>query len=144
IAAFDLVNDFAPELEELLPHLVREGRPGIAAHLLNVLGPDATAAFGHFVVEESQRLVAGGSFTEAHKLLAAAGVSYVITEFGPWLDGWVQRAISASDDEVIVQLLQSPLSEVLSSGTVHMVAKHAVTKRLALPGRVTRVFRDRY
>ena len=44
IVAFELKEDFGPELEQIIPDLIQEGKPGIARQLVRDLGPRYSAA----------------------------------------------------------------------------------------------------
>jgi cold shock CspA family protein len=81
IAGFDLQDEFGPELEDLIPHLISAGKPGIAHQLSENLGSEHTAAMGQLVVDTAIDQVEGGQLGSAIGLISDAGVSFIRREF---------------------------------------------------------------
>lgn len=101
IAGFDLQAEFGPELDDLIPHLISAGKPGVAHQLSQNLSSEHTAAMGQLVVDASIDQIEAGHVGSAIGLIRDAGVSFIRREFEQRL---VELLISYRDSGKRTQL----------------------------------------
>lgn len=113
IAAFDLEEDFGPELEEIIPDLIQEGKSGIAHQLVRALGPRYSAAFADQVLEAAQERLSRGELAKALGLVESAGLGFVREEFRQRFPEHVANAIEEGRREGVRRVVEVPAATSL-------------------------------
>ena len=113
IAAFDLEEDFGPELEEIIPDLIQEGKSGIAHQLVRALGPRYSAAFADQVLEAAQERLSRGELAKALGLVETADLGFVRDEFRQRFAEHVENAIEEGGRERVRTVIEVPAAASL-------------------------------
>ena len=141
IAAFDLKEDFGPELEEIVPDLIQEGKPGIAHQLVRALGPRYSAAFADQVLEAAQERLSRGELTKALGLVESAGLGFVREEFRQRFAEHVANAIEEGRPDAVRRVVEDPTAaSLLTSGDLIRALDFSSAR---VPAVVRRVVSDR-
>ena len=142
ISAFDLQEDFGPELEEIVPHLIAEGKPGTAHQLVQALGPRYSAAFADLVLGAAREQLQRGEISKALGLVDHAAMGLVRDEFGKSLTEYLVNAVDGGRREDVRRIVEIPAASSLltskelviralevSSAKVHAVVRRVVSDR---------------
>ena len=108
IAAFNLEEDFGPELKEIILDLIQEGKPGIARQLAQSLGSDYSAEFSDQVLESALNWLSRGELAKALGLVKNAGLQVVQDEFRLRFAEYVASAIDEGNHECVRKALEVP------------------------------------
>ena len=108
IAAFELQADFRAELEEVIPHLVVEGKTGIAEQLVQTLGPRYSTAFGDLILETAKARLEQGKIAELVGLLNTTGMKFLHDEFKPVLARFVEDSLRGRRMAEIRGIIETP------------------------------------
>ena len=141
IAAFNLEEDFGPELKEIILDLIQEEKPGLARQLAQTLGSDYSAEFSDQVLEAAQEQLSRGELAKALGLIKNAGLPVVQDEFKQHFAEHVANAIDEGDHECVRRVFEVPTATSLlttrdliraldfSSVRVPAVVTHVVIER---------------
>ena len=113
IAAFKLEEDFGPELEEIIPDLIQEGKIGIAHQLVRALGPRYSAAFADQVLEAALERLVHGELSKALGLVKSAKLGSVEDEFRQWFAKGVAQAIDDGKRKWLRRVVEDPTAASL-------------------------------
>ena len=108
IAAFKLQGDFRTELEEIVPHLVSEGKTGIAEQLVQSLGPQYSRVFADLILENAKSCLEQGEIPRVLGLINTAGMSFLHDEFKPVLARYVADSLEAGRVPEIRKIVEIP------------------------------------
>ena len=108
IAAFELQDDFRAELEDIIPHLVVEGKTGVAEQLVQTLGPRYSAAFGDLILETAKARLEQGEILKLMGLLHTTGMKFLQDEFKPVLAQHVEDSLRAHRMAEIREIMMIP------------------------------------
>ena len=142
IAAFQLQDDFRTELENIVPHLVAEGKPGIAEQLVQSLGPQYSRAFADLILETAKSRLEQGKITTLLRLINTTGMSFLHDEFKPVLARYVEDALQAGKLAEVGGIMKHPvLASMIDSPQLVQVLERSKAKVL---GTVTNMKDDSY
>ena len=142
IAAFKLQDDFRAELQEIVPHLVVEGKTGVAFQLVQALGPTYSAAFGDVILRTAGARLAQGDMTNLVGLIDSAEMNFVRDEFSRLLARHLADAIEQGKRDDVQRVLETPsLASMLTSPELALRALYGSDARV--PATVTHIAKNR-
>ena len=113
IGAFALEEDFGPELEQIIPDLIQEGKTGIARQLARALGPRYSVAFADQVLEAALEQLLHGELSKALGLVKSAGLGSVEDEFRQWFAKSIAYAIDEGKRKWLRRVVEVPTAASL-------------------------------
>ena len=142
MAAFKLQDDFRAELQEIVPHLVVEGKSGVAFQLVQALGPTYSAAFGDVILRTARERLAQGDITNLVGLIDSAEMNFVRDEFSRLLARHLADAIEQGRRDDVQRVLETPsLASMLTSP--QLVLRAIYNSDARMPATVTNVEENR-